>query len=483
MACEGVLTCDREVTLGSPELTDEQIADLFGDEWVPRWPLDGIEVSHIRAVDVYFEKDDRGVTRFVPPLLAQDIANDLRLVRGPGGGLWYDAGGVFRDGAEDLVADCVRHVLGPEYRQHRLGEVLSWCKTLPIAITTTPPIENLLNVANGVLELDTMTLRPVCEDERFIYRIPVAWKPDATCPTIEAFVREVVPPDCVSLIAEIIGMCLLPTSRYRRAVMLLGAGSNGKSVLLKVIKSLLGSDNISSVTLQALSEDRFAKAQLFGKLANIAGDLDAKPVESSGAFKMLTGEDTITADHKFGQPFQFVNYATLVFSANEWPVSYDQTDAYFTRWIAIAFTQRYREDGDALKPGERRADPTLGDRLVTTEELEGLLVRAVAGARRLRERGGFAVPESVRVAVGDYRQWADTVLAWIDECVTMSPDLRIPRRDVYRLYQDWCKSNGRSAVSSKKFWPRFREVLADSSEFGEVKSDGVWMTVGVAIAP
>jgi putative DNA primase/helicase len=361
--------------------------------------------------------------------------------------------------------------------------VLSWCRTLPIAITTTPPTENLLNLANGVLELDTLTLRPVPEDERFIYRIPVAWKPDATCPTIEAFVREVVPPDCVSLMAEIIGMCLLPTSRFRRAVMLLGAGSNGKSVLLKVIKSLLGDDNISSVTLQALSEDRFAKAQLFGKLANIAGDLDPKPVESSGAFKMLTGEDTITADHKFGQPFQFVNYATLVFSANEWPVSYDQTEAYFTRWIAIPFTQRYREDGDVLKPGERRADPTLGDRLVTTEELEGLLVRAVAGARRLRERGGFAVPQSVREAVGDYRQWADTVLAWVDECVTMSPELRMPRRDVYHLYQDWCKNNGRSAVSSKKFWPRFREVLADRPGFDEVKSDGVWKTVGVAIAP
>lgn len=56
------------------------------------------------------------------------------------------------------------------------------------------------------------------------------------------------------------------------------------------------------------------------------------------------------------------------------------------------------------------------------------------------------------------------------------------RRDVYRLYQDWCKENGRSSISSKKFWPRFREVLADR-EFDEVKSDGVWTTVGVMVAP
>ena len=295
------------------ELNAEQIAELFGEDWVPEWPPEDTETSHVgnKNADDYMP----GGT-FVQPVLAQDIAWDMRLVRGPGGGLWYEAGGVYRPGAENVVADYVRHVLGSEYRANRMAEVLSWCKTLPIDITTDPPDENLLNLTNGVLELDTLTLRPVREDERFVYRIPVAWNPDAECKHIEAFVREVVPSDAVGLVDEVIGMCLLPTSRYRRAVMLLGPGSNGKSVLLRVIKSLLGTDNISSVTLQALSEDRIAKAQLFGKLANIAGDLDSKPVERSGSFKMLTGEDTITADHKFGQPFQFVNYATLVFSAN-----------------------------------------------------------------------------------------------------------------------------------------------------------------------
>ena len=117
---------------------------------------------------------------------------------------------------------------------------------------------------------------------------------------------------------------------------------------------------------------------------------------------------------------------------------------------------------------------------MTQEELEGLLVRAVDGAKRLRDRGGFALPESVREAIADYRQWADTVMAWIDESVTALPDHRMARRDVYGLYHEWCKENGRSAVSSKKFWPRLREVLADQ-EYDEVKSDGVWMTVGVLV--
>jgi putative DNA primase/helicase len=178
-----------------------------------------------------------------------------------------------------------------------------------------------------------------------------------------------------------------------------------------------------------------------------------------------------------------VNYATLVFSANEWPVSHDQTDAYFTRWIAVPFTQRYREDGEELKPGEKRADPKLADRLLTEAELQGLLVRAVHGARRLRERGGFDIPKSVRDSVTEYRQWADTVMAWVDDAVSAGPDARTVRSDVYRGYRDWCKDNGRAAVSTKRFWPRFREVLCEGGiELDEVKSDGVWHAVGIQVA-
>ena len=50
-----------------------------------------------------------------------------------------------------------------------------------------------------------------------------------------------------------------------------------------------------------------------------------------------------------------MNYATLVFSANEWPVSHDQTNAYFTRWIAVPFDKAVYVEG-VPKPGELQAD-------------------------------------------------------------------------------------------------------------------------------
>jgi hypothetical protein len=29
--------------------------------------------------------------------------------------------------------------------------------------------------------------------------------------------------------------------------------------------------------------------------------------------------------------------------------------------------------------------------------------------------------------------------------------------------RDWCKDKGRSSVSARRFWPRFREVLAEEA--------------------
>lgn len=191
--------------------------------------------------------------------------------------------------------------------------------------------------------------------------------------------------------------------------------------------------------------------------------------EAADTFKMLIGGDWITAERKYGQPFEFKSYATLVFSANEWPVSHDQTDAYFTR-IAIPFTNRYVEGEPG--PGERRADPKLIERLTTRGELEGLLVRAVRGALRLQERGGFVIPDSVRDAVSDYRQWVDTVLAWASERVRPMPGHRIERSTVYLSYQAWATENGRKAVSAKRFWPRLREILDQRGiPFQEVEAD------------
>src|SRR5262249_21334474 len=156
----------------------------------------------------------------------------------------------------------------------------------------TPPT-NVINVRNGLLEWRTGILRPHSPDVLTTNQLPVTWNPEATAPRTLQFFREVLPLDAIELIEEVTGYSLFARNPFRKAVMLLGPGGNGKSVLLRQISNLLGSDNVSSVPLQALSEDRFSAADLFGKLANICGDLDARTIERTDLFKQVTGGDVI----------------------------------------------------------------------------------------------------------------------------------------------------------------------------------------------
>ncbi len=98
--------------------------------------------------------------------------------------------------------------------------------------------------------------------------------------------------------------------------MLYGVGSNGKSVFLALLESLVGGDNISSESLQRLEFDKYITAKLYGKLVNICGDIPDIKMNKSKIFKKLTsGLDSIDAENKYQDPFKFHNTAKLVFSA------------------------------------------------------------------------------------------------------------------------------------------------------------------------
>ena len=87
--------------------------------------------------------------------------------------------------------------------------------------------------------------------------------------------------------------------------MCVGDEDNGKSVMLKIISKFLGRENISSKTLHSLVNDRFATADLYGKLANIFADLSAKRLPDIEAFKVLASGDRISAERKFQNSFEF----------------------------------------------------------------------------------------------------------------------------------------------------------------------------------
>ncbi|KXB01878.1 hypothetical protein AKJ43_02955 [candidate division MSBL1 archaeon SCGC-AAA261D19] len=162
------------------------------------------------------------------------------------------------------------------------------------------------------------------------------------------------------------------------------------------MRKLLGKENVSSPSLHDLLKNRFAKAELYGKLANIHADIPNKALgTTTGPFKMLTGQDQIYAEKKHKDGFHFVNYAKLLFSANEIPERGDELRAFFRRWIIVDFPFKFVDNPDPNNEFEKEKNPNLLEELTTKEELSGFLNWALKGLQRLLDRGEFALDKSV----------------------------------------------------------------------------------------
>jgi phage/plasmid-associated DNA primase len=154
---------------------------------------------------------------------------------------------------------------------------------------------HILNLQNGLLNIDTLEIKEHSHDQLSLVQLPVKYDPVAKCPQILKFLGQVLHPQDVFTAMEIIGYCLYKTAEYEKAVMLAGSGSNGKSVFLKIIEALVGSQNTSHIALQDLDKDRFAVAGLYCKMVNTFADLKQLKLTSSGNFKMLVSGDSIRA--------------------------------------------------------------------------------------------------------------------------------------------------------------------------------------------
>jgi len=108
----------------------------------------------------------------------------------------------------------------------------------------------------------------------------------------------------------------------------------------------------------------------FGKVRTSA-DISSTALAKTGHSRCLLVVTASPAEKKSQQPFSFVNYAKLHFSANELPFTKDQTPAFFDRWLLIEPPYRF-VDIHVRRATRSRRNPRLTT-LITGEEISGIL--------------------------------------------------------------------------------------------------------------
>ncbi len=331
-----------------------------------------------------------------------------------------------------------------------------------------PP--GLLCFKSGVLALATLGMMPHTPNPRFITQLPVAYDPSAPCPLFLKFLEEILP-DATSraLIQMLFGYTLEDGYPYQKAFMFVGPGNNGKTTLMNVQEDLLGRENVSHESFQALSDQRFAAASLYGKLANICGDLPRTAVKYTGVFKMVTGGDTLKGEKKFRDAFSFKNRAKVIFSANELPEVNDRTRAFWRRWILLRFPI------DIQNPDSRMRDKLRA-------ELAGILNWSLEGLKTLRAAGGFPEPQEVEENREEWKRESDSLYWFISEYVEKDVNGSVAKADFYQAYRAFCEGHNLRAKSPEAIGKDLPQHIPSirTQRAGE-KGARVWVWSGVRL--
>lgn len=397
--------------------------------------------------------------KFYAPQLAKLLDDEHPVARGADGSLYSYTNGVYRPEAEERLRRRVKGLLAADWSTRHEAETIAYLESAQGLIPH--PSRERINCTNGVYNRMTGELEPHSPEDRTPVQIGADFDADATCPKIEAFLVDVLPADeDRQLFYEIAGYLLIPDNSLQKAFMFSGSGANGKTTALGVLEALLGQRNVAHVALQQLDEDRFAAGDLYGRLANVYGDLDRRALASTSIFKGIVGGDEIRAERKFRDAFSFRPYARLLFSANELPPTPDGTPAFYRRWVVLPFTRRFSAEV---------ADPAMLAKLTTDAELSGLLNRAVGALDDLQRRGHFPETASTRAAAEAFKLDTDSVAGFLADAVEFDPTGFTRRSALYDAYKLYCQQSNRGPLGRRRFLARVRD---DHPELEEVKRDG-----------
>lgn len=408
--------------------------------------------------DEFFEKG-----RLKSKTLAEAISYDLAV--GPDGSEWVYEGGVWVPRPGEVETRTVR-VLGDRYTRAQSSTMeKAVLKGIDLPQIQLEADHDHINLSNGVLEWRTGFLKTHDPSYMSTIQLPIVYDPAARCPNFDKWVEEVIPEDCRQMFWEFLGYMMLSGNPLQIAVLLYGDGGNGKGTTLRLVVKMLGKDNVSTVDLRSMAENKFATADLFGKIANIAGDIDAKYLSDTAQFKQITGEDTVRAEEKFKKAFSFTPWAVPVFSANKFWRSADDTEGYYRRWVIIPFPTKV----------DRRK---MFDESLLQSEIPGIFNKAVANLKVLMERGHFEPFGSSLDVAREFRTQNDPVEMWLQDDSEVSlddPTARIERQHALYAYTSWCGRNNHKPKSAREFYTSLRR-----KGFEESSSNGSRYFIGLA---
>lgn len=327
---------------------------------------------------------------------------------------------------------------------------------LAVEVSSLDASPYLVGVGNGVLDLTAGELLDDSEAMTAMVtkRLGCDFNPAAKCPIWERFIRETTGGDggLIRFLQQSAGYSLTGEMVEQCFWFLYGSGANGKSVFSETLDALAGSYAARADDSILVASPNAKPGPSLARLPGVRLLLGRETAEgqrlNENVVKDLTGGDTITAEAKYGAPFDFQPVCKLWMYGNHKPAIRGTDQGIWRRVRLVPFT--------VTVPAEKR-DGKLCDKL--RSELPGILNWAMHGLNDWASNGRkLAVPECVKAAGDEYRSDSDWLGDFITDRLEKLAGFTVSKREVYRAYEQWAKDEGLShPLPNKSFSRRLKE--------------------------
>ncbi|MDF2426044.1 MAG: phage/plasmid primase, P4 family [Nitrosopumilus sp.] len=386
---------------------------------------------------------------------------------------------IIKEKTENLIPNCTTHD-----RREVINKIKAQTYSDLEKFDTDP---NLITVENGILNLETLELEPHNPNHLSRVLLPVEYnKPEFE--NIEDNLKDTLfwkylknsftvngkfQQKEFETVLEVIASPIIKRHVDEKAFMFLGGGENGKSVCLSYIQSLIGKDNVSNIALQDIAEDKFLRANLVGKSANIFPDLEQNELRHTGKVKAITSNEGIEVQKKHQQGFTLYPFCKLLFSCNRFPKVFDQSQGFFRRWIIVKWERDFENDPERIE--------YLKEKLEENQEEKNLVFSSlVVIANRLNKYGKLTYSKNWREIQKEWNENADP----IDDFATnyiFDSEKHKSKRETYHYYKKVMIEKGQIPKGIGQFGKAFAEYYEEDRIEIEGRTQRAWLNIDFKI--
>lgn len=315
-----------------------------------------------------------------------------------------------------------------------------------------PQTGAIVACTNGLLDVSTRELHPLTPKFYNTVSVPFAYNPDAPEPARWLdFLAELWPDDeeSIKALREFIGYVLSGRTDMHKIMLLIGPTRSGKGTIARVLGALLGKGNVAGPTLASLGTN-FGLSALLGKPLAVVSDARLSGANVHQVVERLlsiSGEDTLTIDRKYREPWTGKLSSRFVILSNELPRFGDASGAIANRFLVLSMHNSFLG----------RENTKLTSELLA--ELPGILSWALDGLDELTTSGSFTRPAASDDAILALQDLVSPVAAFVRDQCSIGVESVILASGLYTVWKTWCEDTGNRPGSAQNFGRDLRAVV------------------------